>query len=207
MEFAIAYGSPFANPGAALSYYSNTNYVLLGLIIEEATGSPLAAAIRSRILTPLALENTYSWEEGVPDDHVSGYGSSFGGPPTDVSDLGLSWVWAAGGLVSSVEDTATFTNALFSGELYQQPESLDEMLTFVGRFNRPGQYGLGVLRGDFIPSEPVPLVMDGGAPGFVSIGAHWPNTGETAVVLLNSDNEDLKFAILIEAIQVAGLGR
>jgi D-alanyl-D-alanine carboxypeptidase len=207
VQHATMYGSPYAEPGGALSYYANTNYVLLGLIIEQATGSPLATEIRNRILTPLNLENTYAWEEGVPGGHVSGY-TMLNGERVDVSDLGLSWAWAAGGLVSNVEDTAAFSKALFSGELFQQPETLDEMLAFVERYNQPGGYGLGVVRADFLsPVSSVPMIIDGNGPGFVSVGAHWLSTGETAVVLLNTDDDDLKFAILFEAIQAAELGQ
>jgi hypothetical protein len=76
------------------------------------------------------------------------------------------------------------------------------MLTFVERYNQPTGYGLGVVRADFLsPVSSVPMIIDGNGPGFVSVGAHWLSTG------LNTDDDDLKFAILFEAIQAAELGQ
>lgn len=130
-------------------FYSNTNYVLMGLVIEAATQSPIAQQIRSRILEPLKLENTFfAGAETIPGGTVSGYWDvNNDGRLDDVGNLSLSWAGAAGALVSNTEDVVRFTEALFGGELLK-PETLEQMLTFVEPINSNAfsGYGLGIAR-------------------------------------------------------------
>jgi D-alanyl-D-alanine carboxypeptidase len=122
--------------------YSNTNYVLLGLIIEKVDGKPLAAAFQDRLFGPLGMTNTelppgptYT----IPDPFTHGYlyGSSsvalFGEPdytpeqiaaaedgtlkPTDYTDVNHSFAFGAGNVISTANDLATWTKALVGGKV------------------------------------------------------------------------------------------
>jgi D-alanyl-D-alanine carboxypeptidase len=132
-------------PGASYAY-SNTNYTLLGLVIEAVTGNDVAAEIRRRILEPLGLRNTFleSFEE-IPGGYVRHYhyatpafeasaGVHRGFPelrPYLVESTGanLSPEWAAGGMVASARDLVRWARALRDGELLG-PAMHEEALTY-----------------------------------------------------------------------------
>jgi len=99
--------------------YSNTNYVLLGLIVERVTGSTWAAEIRDRILDPTGLSDTfvYGWEE-VPGGFVRGYAAAAGGGWDDVTlALHPTVAYAAGCMVSSTPDLVRWSQALHAGRV------------------------------------------------------------------------------------------
>jgi D-alanyl-D-alanine carboxypeptidase len=138
-------------PGKGFAY-SNTDYNLLGLIIEQATGKPWRAALRERIIDRLGLKHTSLPEPGhvsVGRDTAHGY-ELVNGKLRDLSDADPSMAGAAGGnaLVTSTEDLSRFLDALLAGELFEKASTLNEMLTFAkgsGDANRAG-YGLGIER-------------------------------------------------------------
>jgi D-alanyl-D-alanine carboxypeptidase len=145
---AFAYDTAYFPPGESWRY-ANTNYILLGEIVEAVTGQPLSKTIRDRILTPLDMSNTFfATEEAVPGGVVSGYWDiNNDGIPNDVSFLNLSWAGASGNMVSTAQDLVKFSEALFGGQLVT-PETLNQMLTLVdtptaGTFDG---YGLGIAR-------------------------------------------------------------
>jgi D-alanyl-D-alanine carboxypeptidase len=131
---------------------SNTDYTLLGLVIEEATGEPWRAAVRERVIDRLDLESTSLPEPGdvsLRDNAAHGY-ELVDGELRDFSDVDPSMAGAAGGhaLLTTTEDLAHFMDALLAGELFEQPETFDEMLTLVPAADVPGKvgYGLGIER-------------------------------------------------------------
>jgi CubicO group peptidase (beta-lactamase class C family) len=94
--------------------YSNTNYLLLGLVVEDVTGSTWEAEVRARLLDPLGLENTYlPTVEEVPEVAHGFYG------PLDVTAAEAvhpSIGWSAGSMISSAQDVATWLRLLLEGE-------------------------------------------------------------------------------------------
>lgn len=126
---ALTRGEPLRfTPGTAWSY-SNTGYILLGLVIEAATGSTLAAELDRRIISPLDLASTSfpvdSFEVLPP--MARGYGPALNpageivdGPLVDLSVMNPSWAWAAGALVSNLDDLAMFFHALFGARLFHR---------------------------------------------------------------------------------------
>jgi D-alanyl-D-alanine carboxypeptidase len=177
--------APYFAPGQGVAY-ANTNYVLLGLIVEAATGRSYAAELHDRILAPLALEHT-SLEEGaaLAAEVVDGY-QPLEGQLVNVSAVNLTWAWAAGGVVSTAVDLARFARAAFGGELLS-PASHEAMFTF-----RPGgwgglELGMGVYR---VPSPNGELIgMDGGGAGGNSIMMRLPEADVTVVALANAPGE------------------
>ncbi len=151
--------------------YSNTNYILVGLIIEAATGRPVADQIRDRIVTPLGLAHTYL-DMGGANDPLLAHGymdprpafAALGVPPDLVgvipSDMFVSdhlldcanlfhpsVAWTAGGLVTTTDDMARFLRAVVRGDLLSQA-SLDAMMQFppCTILGQPEDYGLGMTR-------------------------------------------------------------
>ena len=172
--------APYNEPGDA-SHYSSSNYVLLGLIVEEATGNRFVDELQERILTPLKLtETTLPQDVPIITGTVDGY-QSLGGDLVNLTGSNASWAWTAGGMVSTLDDIATFSDAAFTGSLLS-PESFAEMFTFIP--GKPGfEQGLGVYRVDS-PAGTV-LAMDGESAGFSSYMVWLPDLGVSLVMLGN----------------------
>jgi D-alanyl-D-alanine carboxypeptidase len=167
-------------PGAAWSY-SSTGYILLGLVVEAASGSTLGQELHRRIFGPLGLHGTSFPEtsSGIPSPRSRGYslplgpqGEPLDGPLLDVTAQNPSWAWAAGALVSDLEDLTGFLRALLGGRLLP-PGLLAEMLPTVtvppSSIPLPlyDRYGLGLLETETPAGRLVGNV--GGIPGFLSI--------------------------------------
>ncbi len=166
-------------PGAGWRY-SNTNYTLLGMVIEAATDMPLAEAYRTHIYEPLGMESTFldCYEDSVIDV-VHGYTGS-GDTTTDLNELHESIGWSAGGLVSTAQDLIAFARGLFGGALFDDPESLVAMTT-----PAPGTaWGLG------ISVQPVIMGHAGYIAGFRSVLSYAPEFDTVVVVLYNNDSAD-----------------
>ncbi|MBG1258443.1 serine hydrolase domain-containing protein [Nostoc commune] len=134
------------DPGESWEY-SNTNFLLLGMVLEAATNSNIADEIRDRILDPLALSNTFfAEEEAIAGGYVKGYWDfDQDGTLNDISVTNLSWAWSAGAMVSNTADLATFIQALIGGEILE-PDTLNQMLTTISPIasENYSAYGLGI---------------------------------------------------------------
>lgn len=139
---ALAFAhKPFFAPGRNWTY-SNTNYIVLGLLVEKLTGKPLAQVLQERLFTPLNLASTsFPSTITLGPDFVHGYYTFGTGARTDVTPaLGPSWAWAAGGIVSNAGDVTTFYRALLTGQLVPAAQ-LREMQV---ASELSGVYGLGI---------------------------------------------------------------
>jgi D-alanyl-D-alanine carboxypeptidase len=163
--------------------YSNTNYILLGQLIERVAGIDLDSALQQRISEPLGFEATHfaTVATANPDGLAAPWSSAvFHGDPDAAYDSIASSAWAAGSLTSTTGELATFFDALFADKLVS-PAALDEM-TEAG----PDGYGLGLGILDH-PSGTRFYGHDGGIPGYTSFAAFDPSTGDAVVVLTNND--------------------
>lgn len=134
----LALKNPWLSEPGSEHHYSNTNYVVLSMLIESVTGNSVNDELQSRITEPLELQHTSIPETAaMPEPFVHGYWID-GGLSIDVSDQEPSLWTGAGGVVSTVSDVNTFMRGLMTGKLLP-PELLGYML----RLNRAG-YGLGV---------------------------------------------------------------
>jgi D-alanyl-D-alanine carboxypeptidase len=146
LRLAVAH-KPLFTPGTQYSY-SDTNYLVAGLIVEAATGSTLGQVLNRRLFKPLRLRHTAfqtSPRMPVPDAH--GY-YIFKPPATDITGLS-PYPWAAGAIVSNAGDVASFYGALLSGRLLNAA-SLRALMTTVSEGKEgetaDSRYGLGIER-------------------------------------------------------------
>jgi len=106
-------------PGAPGKFaYSNTGYYILGLTVERITGHSLASELARRIFKPLHLRSTSLPSANKPEGlYAHGYTSDFGKKQQDVSVVSPTVLWAAGGVISTPQELASFYRALFQGRL------------------------------------------------------------------------------------------
>ncbi len=191
-------------PGKRYSY-SNTNYTILGLVIESVTGNDVITEIRHRILEPLGLEDTYLESfEPIPGGYVHHYhyatpqfrkiaGVHRGFPLirpylVESTAANLSPEWAAGGMVSSASDLVRWAQAIRNGELLG-PEMQKEVFNYYPPENtRSGrsQYMQGVMRIENYYRDLTAYGHSGGTLGFTALMYWFEDTGITVVVLTNA---------------------
>jgi D-alanyl-D-alanine carboxypeptidase len=170
---------PYFAPGTAWRY-ADTNYYVLGLIVEAATGRPLGAELRRRIFTPLHLgATTFDNAARIAGPHAHGY---FLRPPVDVSVGSPSVEWAAGAVVSNADDLADFFDALLGERLL--PARLLRAMETVRNVPFAWSYGLGLMK------VPTPC------------GAAWGHTGASPgydATALNSKDGSRQVVVLVNA--------
>ncbi|MGW6417722.1 serine hydrolase domain-containing protein [Streptomyces sp. NPDC055055] len=183
-EQALAYGMKHKNtfaPGARFEY-SNSNLVLLGLVIEKVTGQPLENVIRNRVLRPSHLRHTlFPTGTEFPSPHPRGYtDQTLSGGVADATDWNPSWAWAAGAMISDLEDLRRWARIVATGELLSPETQAQRLRTLPTGF--PGtDYGLGIFTtGGWIGHN-------GSIPGYETVTVYLPAEKATLVVMINTD--------------------
>ena len=201
LDLAAAQPRPFA-PGERYAY-SNTDYNLLGLVIERATGKPWRTVVRERVLDRLGLKHTSLPAPGrvsIGSDAAHGY-ELVNGKLRDVSDVDPRWsARPADSLVTTTEDLARFLDALLAGKLFARPATLKEMLTFVQATDVPGKigYGLGIERYQF-PGGVEVIGHFGTQPAIARSSAAFRPEIDIAMVITNPDDPT---PVLIPALEL-----
>jgi D-alanyl-D-alanine carboxypeptidase len=174
---------PNFSPGAGFQY-SNTNYLIAGMIIKAATGNPVSHSLRELILNPLNLTNTFfPVEESVPDTIAHGWWS--GVPLRYPGTASISSAFTSGAMYSTAENMVRFYKELFNLQIINQ-SSLNQMLT-------PPQhilsiYGLGIVTG--ILGGGVKHSHTGGIPGYISFTGIDTSKKYIISVLINQTPSD-----------------
>lgn len=172
--------------------YSDTNYIVLGMILERITGTPAYDEIRRRFLDPLGLRNT------VPSDRsrINGLAQGYAGPENpfggaDAMLVGDSMVinpqfeWAGGGWAASAADLAGWSKAWYEGRAFDRG-MLEQALQGVAApmLGPDTQYGLGVIL------RPTPLGASYGhsgfMPGYLTEMRYWPQLGLAVTYQVNT---------------------
>lgn len=202
-------GKRLSAPGAAW-HYSNTNYLLLGLIAERVTGQPLADAIRTRLLEPAGLDATwYQSGEMSRAPLAHGYrlpGTKIGVKPIDLSDGSgiapfrsvITAAAGAGSMAGTSGDLAAWARALYTGRVLGPDGTALLLSGFVKTTSyQPGAvYGHGV-QAFSIDGHPA-LGHSGRLLGFGSAVRHFPLDGLTIAVLTNQSRADP--AVIVRAL-------
>ncbi|MGW5362325.1 serine hydrolase domain-containing protein [Actinopolymorpha pittospori] len=141
VRLALTNPEPRPAPGTAFEY-SNTNYVLAGMVIEKVTHHPARVELARRIFRPLGMTDT-SFPVASPfvtGSHLRGYlPLTEGEEPYDTTTYSMSWLRTAGAVISTTRDETTFLRALFTGRLL--PTSLLTQMMDADTFG----YGLGLF--------------------------------------------------------------
>ena len=194
-------GKTLSPPGRAF-HYSNTNYLLLGLIAERVTGRPYAELVRTRLLDPTGLASTWvQAAEGPRAPLAHGYrfvGTKRTAPPIDLADGSgvapfrsvVTAAAGAGAIASTSRDLATWGRALYGGKVLG-PTGTGALLA---GFTPTAGYVPGVVYGYGVQA----LVIDGRPSlghsgrllGFRSAVRHFPLDGITVAVLINDSRDD-----------------
>jgi D-alanyl-D-alanine carboxypeptidase len=142
VEVAIANGAPYFTPGEGY-HYSDTGYILAGLVIEKVSRLKLHQAYREYLrFAELGLDDTYlEFHEAPPPGAGERAHQYFFVGPIDMTDWNPTFdTFGGGGLVSTAEDLSSFVRALFEGRVFEKPRTLSRMLTVSRHFD----YALGI---------------------------------------------------------------
>jgi len=185
---------PYFSPGDGF-HYSNTNYLLLAMIIEKATSSKLSIEFKKRFWEPMGISDAFlSQEEEIPayQAHVYGDNFVFGNAESDLTFQPRasheSIGFGSSGIFTSAKSLALWAHALFEGDILQK-QSLDEMLQFV-EFNTVSNmkaYGLGVqLYPQIFTSGARAIGHGGGNIGTSTYMVYLPDYHISIVVMVNA---------------------
>jgi D-alanyl-D-alanine carboxypeptidase len=182
----FAFAEPNVFPSGEGFLYCNTNYILLGLVVEKVSGQPLQDYIRDHILTPLGMSHTsFPTTNAFPEPHAQGYTvQTDDGKEATATDWDPSWGWAAGAMISTLDDMHIWAPALATGKLLT-PKLQAERLQTVGAPGLPPQdgYGLGIFNlGGWIGHN-------GSLPGYQTVAVYLPEKQISMVILINTDIE------------------
>lgn len=173
-------------PGASY-HYSDTNYVLLGIIIEKLSGMSLANNYRSEIFSHSQMNSAYfDWHETTigsgPAHHYSNLSSYGINENIDVIDSGIntSFDWAGGGIVCSIEELNNYVKALFNNQLFNDTQTLKKMQQTVVGQNNSSSYGLGLERKEYKLSNKTIVVY--GHEGAWGVGMYYIPATDTSIV-------------------------
>ena len=194
----VALPREFDVPGTGFAY-SNTNTVILARILEKETGSSYAALLKSRLFEPLGMPRSFLNNSGsLQSPHAQTYSDAFSYIDPDVPPVGRttdwsqSYVWAAGGMASSISDLGRWGRALGTGRgaipASLAAERLDNCAPSAA--GTPTEYCLGlVVTSDTTTGKPVTLWHNGRVFGAVAYVGYYPATGAVVAVMANCDME------------------
>lgn len=166
--------------------YSNTNYVIAGLIVEKASGMPLLQFLQEKVFTPLAMTSVANIDQAkLGDTDPIGYMRYALGPLRPAPKEGRGWLFAAGELAMPAGDLAKWDISIMDQKL-MKPDSYREFETEVVLKNGLGtRYGLGVdVRSEFGHRE---LEHSGEVSGYTSENMVFPDERVAVAVLTNQD--------------------
>ncbi|MFI9787653.1 serine hydrolase domain-containing protein [Kitasatospora sp. NPDC051984] len=147
LDGALAQKALFA-PGADWMY-SNTNYLVAGLLIQKVTGRPYGEEVTKRVIDRIGLRHTYvpaTGETALREPHPHAYLAAEPGVPRfDYTEMDSSMAWSAGAVVSTDTDLNTFYSALLTGRLLPADQLAQMRTTVPAELLGPGvRYGLGI---------------------------------------------------------------
>jgi D-alanyl-D-alanine carboxypeptidase len=181
----IRESTPDYAPGERVQY-SNSNYILLGFLIEAVTGQSPATEVQRRVFDPLGMtSSSFPLTAWMPEPAMHGYSAAaLGDPLVDVTRSNPDLPWTAGAVISTLADVRTWVVALAEGTLLTpetqaarlQTRSLTEHPLIVG-------YGLGVLTMNGM------IGHNGGIAGYSSWMLYDPETAATIIVVVNRSGE------------------
>lgn len=169
-------------PGTRYSY-SNTGFLILGRVVEKASGEPFGAFLSRRILTPLGMTHTVYEPDPASAGLAQGYMSFWLGEPEAAAPEGKGWIAAAGALYSTPKDLAIWDAALTGGEVLK--EDSFKLMTTPRRMKDGGvsNYGCGLAIGQ--RGGVTILSHNGAVNGFYALSLIVPSTRSSVILFSN----------------------
>jgi D-alanyl-D-alanine carboxypeptidase len=183
LDVSFAHPPDFA-PGQGW-HYSNTNYVMLGLVAEAAGKPKIGALVRTRVLAPIGATATFfDGEEPLPGALALGV-DALG---RDMRVVGPSWAWAAGAMVATPADVVLWIDKLGSGA-FHDAGSQKEVFTTVATDEKAMRYGLGLMVLDAMATGGAGTGYGhaGDTPGYHTQAFYFPKSKTTIVSIVDSD--------------------
>ncbi|MCX4766495.1 beta-lactamase family protein [Streptomyces sp. NBC_01275] len=179
---------PVLFPPGKEFYYCNTNLILLGLVVEKISGQPLGKYIQQHILDRAGMEHTlFPTGAEFPEPHSQGYTNQTAtGKVEDSADWNPSWGWAAGAMISRLQDLRIWartvaTGVLPDGDTLISPDTQKQRLITPPTTIPGAGYGLGIFNVQGW------IGHNGSLPGYESLTIYLPSARATLVVVLNTD--------------------
>ena len=208
----VARDTLIGEPGAHYSY-SDTHFIIVGMILETVTGTPYVELVRQRVIEPLSLQSTQMLVGRRFEHLTTGYEKGpFGGPAATGRDgtlnRNIDYEWAAGGIVTTPQDLARLFSALGNDEL---PGVRDLMMNDANPINVEHQvfYGLGVFV-RYYDGGHYRLFHGGGFAGYRSAALFDSRTGYAIAIQANSkffDAPDVILELTERLVEVASVSR
>lgn len=180
---AASFSLPPSFPPGQSYEYSDTNYVLLGLLVEKVTGERIGPYVERHILGPLHLEHT-SVPSGAefPKPHADGYTlQPLERTLVNTTDWNFSWAYAAGTMISTLHDLRIWAKAVATGALLKPAVQRQRERFVPFPFSAQAGYGFGLFDLDGW------IGHDGAVPGYESLTVYLPSKQATMVILLNGE--------------------
>ncbi|MFF2519833.1 serine hydrolase domain-containing protein [Streptomyces sp. NPDC058086] len=185
---AYAFRHPVLFPPGQKFSYCNTNLILLGLVVEKAGGKPVQDYIRGNVLVPAGMRHTlFPTDAAFPSPHAQGYTDQTAtGKVEDAAGWNPSWAWAAGAMISNLDDLRVWARTVATGVLPDgttliSPATQKQRLTTPPTTIPGAGYGLGIF------DVHGWIGHNGSLPGYESLTIYLPAAQATLVVLLNTD--------------------
>jgi D-alanyl-D-alanine carboxypeptidase len=179
-------------------HYSDTNYVLAGMIISAVTGHSVEEELKARFFQPLHLNHTYYLLSSPPDylrpKMAHGYELRDNNPPVDATYLDLSMADAAGAIISSAHDTAIWFKTLLTTNTVLSAKQRTKLMTLVDKNGQPTSgsgSGLGIFR-DYNQYGEEVWSHTGGTPGYRSAMLWLKSQNIVVTMLINSNNNEAR---------------
>ena len=178
----IAFRHPLLFPPGSDFDYSNTNTVLLGLVVEKVSGQSLASFIEQNILKPEGMTRTvFPAGAEIPSPHAQGYFKLPDGKVVDATDWNPSWGWASGNMISTLDDMRVWARDLAIGKLISPAMKRER-----DQFLPAPPEGEGALYGLAIENQNGWIGHNGNIMSYMAYPYYLPSERITMVVLLNS---------------------
>lgn len=188
LEYAFEAPKPEIFAAGKEFNYSNTNLILLGLVIQKQSGQDLPEYIRDHILRPAGMnETSFPDDAAFPTPHAQGYTQQTESEKTeDATDWNPSWGWAAGAMISNLHDLRIWAKTVATGVFPDgtrmvSPDMQKQRLTTPPTTIPGAGYGLGIF------DVQGWIGHNGSLPGYQSLTMYLPEEQATMVVLLNTD--------------------
>ena len=165
--------------------YSNTGYVVAGMIAEKVSGQELVAFLKQRIFTPLGMASVRNQDDTNTSAFPAGYHRFALGPVRVAQQPGRGWLYAAGELSMTAEDLAKWDVARMNRALIPAKDWAEQETPVLRTDGRTNGYGLGVY--NHYQRERHVIDHGGEAVGFLTQNTVYPDTKDAIIVFTNSD--------------------